>query len=180
MLDYKRIYVDTAQKTETSSDYSVMQVWGKVDNKIYLLDQVRGKFEYPELKQLLKAFLVKHSDAEYGAIEDKVSGTSLIQDVRREQPMMINAINRSKDKYTRAFDCQGYVKAGNVYLNCMADYYTDFISEATAFSSDGSHKHDDQIDPFMDAVNEMLINPATRDGKKKYSNAILSSNMRIV
>ena len=156
---FKMIFVDTAQKTKESSDYCVMQAWVKSNNGIYLVDQVRGKFEYPEMKQMFKAFCAKHADAKDIFVEDAVSGTALIQESSRDMQRPINAIMRSKDKYTRAYDCQGYVQGGYVFLNCVSDYYTDFISEVTSFSADGSHAHDDQVDCMMDAIQKMLIEP---------------------
>lgn len=42
------IYADTAQKTAERNDYSVFQCWGLGKNgRIYLLDQIRGKWEAP-------------------------------------------------------------------------------------------------------------------------------------
>lgn len=155
------IVVDTAQKAKEHNDYSVMQYWVKGEKGIYLIDQIRGKFEYPDLKVMFKAFCAKYRNAKI-YVEDSVSGTALIQDCRREMQRPIEAIIRSKDKYTRAYDVQGYVKSGYVWLNCIADYYTDFVAEATAFSADGQYAHDDQIDCLCDAVQKLLIDTAGR------------------
>ncbi len=156
---FKVIVVDTAQKTKESSDYTVIQAWIKVEGSIYLVDQVRGKYEYPDLKRMFIAFATKHLDARNIYIEDAVSGTALIQECSREPGLQgrIKPITRSKDKYTRAYDAQGYVKSGYVFINPMSDYYTDYISEMTAFSGDNSHAHDDQVDCTCDAIQKMLV-----------------------
>ncbi len=160
---YKIITVDTAQKTKESNDYSVFQCWAKAKNGIYLINQVRGRYEYPDLKLLFKSFVAKHYDVREIYIEDSVSGTALIQEVTRELKKPINSIIRSKDKYTRAYDCQGYVKSGYVYLDCMSDYYSDFIGEVTCFNAEGTHKHDDQVDCMMDAITKLLIEPPPQE-----------------
>lgn len=159
-LDCKIITADTAQKEGEANDWSVLQLWGRKENKIYLLDQLRGKYAYPDLKLMALSFIEKHSnDLNAIFVEDKVSGTALIQDLKRSIAIPVFAVQRSKDKYTRAYDTQGYVSAGHVYVSPLKDYYTDFINEVISFSADGSHDHDDQCDTFFDAVDKLLINP---------------------
>jgi len=173
-IDYKIMTVDTAQKEKESNDYSVMQVWGRWNKKIYLIDQLRGKYNYPDLKLMFVSFLSKHRNGLHQIfIEDKVSGTALIQDLQRESPVPILSVQRNKDKYTRAYDCQNYVSSGFVFLNPLTDYYTDFISELISFSADGLHGHDDQADCMFDAIEKLLINPSKpidRSNNSQYSN----------
>ncbi len=158
-IDCKIIIVDTAQKEKERNDYSVLQCWVRKDNRIYLVSQVRGKFSYPDLKIMFLSFVEQNKKELHSVyVEDKVSGTSLIQDVKRECPVPLFAVQRSRDKYSRAYDVSGYVSAGHVYLNPMEDYYPVFISEVVAF---GSEKvlHDDQCDCMFDAIEKLLINP---------------------
>lgn len=152
----KIIVADTAQKTKQANDFSVFQAWIKNEKGIYLIDQVRGKYEFPDLETLFISFANKHSDAKL-YVEDAVSGTSLIQSVKRKIQRPINAIRRTKDKYTRAFDAQGYVKSGYVYLNPLLEYYTDFINELSSFNSEGDYAHDDQADCVFDAITILMI-----------------------
>ena len=158
----KIIVMDTAQKVKEHNDWSVFQCWVKSDKGIYLIDQFRGKMMFPELKTAAIAFINKHSDARYVFIEDKVSGTSLVQTLSRELQRTITPIERHKDKYTRAYDCVGYVQGGYVYINGVSDYYTDFISEVVSFAPENANKanvFDDQVDCMMDAIDQLLINP---------------------
>lgn len=166
-IEYKLITVDTAQKVKEHNDYTVMQLWGLSGKNIYLLDQVRGKFEYPEMKLMTTSFLLKHSDYDMMLIEDTVSGSALIQDLMGDNRFYnIISINRAKgkdnkkrDKYHRAWDCIPYVTGGYVYLNPTADYYPTFIQEVVAFRGDLKHAHDDQVDCMLDAIDKLLINP---------------------
>ncbi|WP_277026555.1 phage terminase large subunit [Aurantimonas coralicida] len=159
-LAWRGIFVDTAQKTKERNDYTVFEHWGAGrDGKAYLLDLVRGRFEAPELESTALALWsrCKAMDADrYGhlrkmAIEDKVSGTGLIQSLQRKSIPVI-AIQREKDKYTRALDVVPSCASGLVVLPKSAPWLKEFEAEVAAFP-DGSF--DDQVDPFIDAVGEM-------------------------
>lgn len=159
-IKWRAIYADTAQKTKERNDYSVFQEWGAgEDGKAYLLDQVRGKFEAPELDKVAKSFWnkTKSRDADnYGylrkfAVEDKASGTGLLQGMKRES-VPIYAIQRSTDKITRAMDVAPSMAAGLVFLPKDATWLREWKEEYKSFP-DGSH--DDQMDPMIDAVGEM-------------------------
>jgi len=147
------IYADTAQKTGQENDYSVFQLWGttKTGQK-YLVDQLRGKWEAPQLLEKARQFWAKHKAKKPRAlkIEDKVSGTSLIQTLKKEGIPVI-AIQRNKDKVTRAFDAAPVIESENVFLPRRADFVQDFLAEASVFPNG---KHDDQVDPMMDAVTD--------------------------
>lgn len=158
---YRKIYADTAQKTAERNDYSVFQCWGYTNSGIYLLDQIRNKWEAPDLKRAAVDFWSKHKamDPTMGVlrkmcVEDKSSGTGLIQDIRKDGKIPIQAIERTKDKLTRVMDVVSYIESGYVYLPDDVDWVSDFIAECEAFTADDSHKHDDQIDPMCDAIND--------------------------
>lgn len=159
-IKYKKIYADTAQKTKEYNDYSVFECWGYgEDHKIYLLDMIRGKWEAPELKRRAVDFWTKHKalgGVREMCIEDKASGTGLIQDIKREAKIPIRAIQRTTDKLTRLQDVLSYIESGYVVLPSESSYISDFIKECEAFTADDAHDHDDQIDPMIDAINDML------------------------
>jgi predicted phage terminase large subunit-like protein len=159
----KIIVMDTAQKTKEANDYSVMQCWVKGEKGIYLIDQLRGKWEFPELELMSIAFITKHSmDLSGIYIEDAVSGTALIQALRRKMNRPFYPVLRKKDKYTRAYDTQGYIKSGYVWINPTAEsnYFIEYVNEMVGFAADMSHKHDDQADCTFDAVDVLLIKGA--------------------
>jgi len=172
IIKSRTIYADTAQKTSERNDYSVFECWGMGDDgKIYLLDMIRGKWEAPELERRAIAFWEKHRASEpsrYGPlrqmkIEDKASGTGLIQGLKLKARIPVAGIQRTKDKYTRLMDVLGYIEAGYVMIQENSAFVSDFVAECEAFTSDNSHMHDDQVDPMMDAINDMLL------AKKSYA-----------
>lgn len=160
-LEYRKIYADTAQKTGKQNDYTVFECWGYADGNAYLIDMMRGKWESPELRRNANDFWNKHININNGAlrefcIEDKASGTGLIQDIKKIDKIPVVAIQRNTDKLTRVQDALPYIESGFVYLPDSAVFLSDFISECEAFTADNAHDHDDQIDPMCDAINDML------------------------
>lgn len=161
-IKYKFITVDTAQKAKEIHDYTVMQCWGYgIDGNIYLLDMKRGKFEAPQLRREGKAFYNKHDNTNlhegvlrYMYIEDKSSGSSLIQDFKEEK-MKIKAVQRNIDKVSRAYDTIPFIEAGRVFLNEDIQGIDYLTNEALSFPNG---KNDDTLDPLMDAIDVTMIN----------------------
>lgn len=158
-IESRNIYADTAQKTKEQNDYSVFQCWGKSGNDIYLIDMIRGKWEAPELLRRAKAFWSKHKAVKgLGSlrrmkIEDKSSGTGLIQTLKKDTKIPVSAVQRSIDKVTRALDATPYIESGHVYLPDGAPFVSDILSESSAFPNG---THDDTLDPLMDAIADNL------------------------
>lgn len=159
------VYADTAQKTKEQNDYSVFELWGLGDDKkIYLLDMIRGKWEAHELEKKCNDFWQKHIEYDFKVscpltkmkVEDKSSGTGLIQYIRSKGGIPVEPIERFTDKLTRAYDGQPFMEAGLVCIPDNAPFVSDFCKEVDSFTKDDSHDHDDQIDPMLDAINDFL------------------------
>jgi len=164
--EFRFITADTATKTGTRNDFSVMCEWGVYLGNLYLINMVRGKWEAPELLSTFSAFASecwnKNQKQELGnlraiLIEDASSGTGLIQSFGRESPVPVTPIKRQKDKLTRAMDACPHIKAGKVYLPEGVQWIVEFVSEVSMFTADDSHRHDDQTDNLMDAIDYALI-----------------------
>lgn len=164
-IDLIRIYGDTAQKTSERNDYSVFQAWARSRSKgIFILDQVRGKWEAPELESKMVDFWNKHKPnlaRPFGAslvkIEDKSSGSSLIQSIKKNYLIPVEPIQRNTDKVLRAMGVVKYFASGWIHLPRDAEWVHDYKEEFRKFTPLMSHKHDDQIDPTMDAVEDLLV-----------------------
>lgn len=158
-IEYRMIYADTAMKTGQENDYSVFQHWAKgKDGKAYLLDMIRGKWEAPQLLAQARAFWDKSRASNAGTlrkmmIEDKASGTGLIQQMK-QGGIPVGGIQRDKDKVTRAYDTAPQIEAGNVMLPERHECLSDLLHELTTFPAAA---HDDTVDPLMDAVQDMLV-----------------------
>lgn len=165
-FEYRFITADTAQKKGQHNDYSVFCEWGFHEGKIYLIDMKRGKYEAPELRAEFKMFVeasFAKNDRVQGTlrsvhVEDKSSGTGLIQDLRTDLPVGITPIQRNIDKVTRSYDTAPQVKAGKVCLPNNEKWVIEFVAEHSLFTVDDSHEHDDMVDNTMDAVDIGLLN----------------------
>jgi len=163
-LEFRTIHADTAQKTGEENDYSVFQCWGRSSvGQAVLIDQIRGKWEAPELLVHARAFWHKHkaiagSPLRAMMVEDKVSGTGLIQTLRREGVAIV-PVQRNKDKLSRGYDAAPFIESGNVLLPQDAPWLSDLLAEASTFPGGA---HDDQLDPMFDAIGNVQVAPAQR------------------
>ena len=160
--EFRFIVGDTAQKTANYNDFSVFACFGLHNGNLYLIDLIRGKWQSQELKQTLINFFNKHKEYKgtwgnirYVYIEDKSSGTDVIQNLKNTMP--IKAIQRNKDKITRAYDTVSYINTGMVHFPKNKPFMSDFSNELVSFSPLGTHKHDDQVDVLMDGIDIGLI-----------------------
>lgn len=148
------ISVDCAFKDLESSDFVVMQVWGRMGSKKYLLDQVRGKMAFPETVRALKRIVAKWPQAKRKLIEDKANGTAVISAVK-EQISGIIAINPEGGKVARAQAISFTVEAGDVYLphKDLAYWVDDFVEECAKFPKGAN---DDQVDAMTQALTQLI------------------------
>lgn len=131
------------------------------DDGVYLIDLKRGKFDAVELENAVKDFNEKHSKTYNGLtfyIEDKASGTGLIQKIKRENNIPVRPVTPNKDKYTRVLGVIPYIESGYVYLPKYAPWVSDFLDECEKFTATDSHLHDDQVDTLQMAVDEFKNN----------------------
>ena len=150
---------DTAQKVKQHNDFSVFIVAGiGIDGGLYIIDLIRGKWEAPELERKLEDIWNKYRashKAQSVYIEDKSSGTGLIQSIQRKRNIPIKGVQVDADKYTRVLGIQGFIESGYVFLPDGAEWVEDFLSECEKFTATDSHKHDDQVDTLTMAITEL-------------------------
>lgn len=152
------ISMDTSYgKVKTvDGDYSVMQLWLYCDEFMLLYDQWRGKWDFPTLRQMTIDFYRKYEELPVNAVfvEDKASGTSLVQDLETQgipiYPWMPEEgkVTRLRDPVAMARDCLTDIFHGRVMIpdDNYALWVPGFKEEASEFTEDMSHTHDDQVD----------------------------------
>jgi predicted phage terminase large subunit-like protein len=109
---------------------------------------VRERLEYPALKKRIVAEKQRWK-AQTILIEDKGSGTSLLQDLRTTSVYCI-AIKPEGDKVVRMSACSDRIESGSVLLPRRASWLDQFRAELLAFPH-GSH--DDQADALSQLIN---------------------------
>ena len=154
------ITCDTAMKTGQHNDFSCGELWGLYENNIYLIDMIHGKWESDELLRVFKDFILKSKKRFKKLrgvyIEDKASGSGLIQQLKRRIPVPVFPVQRNKDKVERAKDVVPYQSAGMVKIPLGYTWADNFITECESFNEFMTHKHDDMVDPMIDAINVLI------------------------
>jgi len=133
---------------------------------IYLLDVIRNKYDFPELKR--RAISVNTLWRGRGLrgfyIEDKASGQSLIQELKTASGLSVIPYKVSTDKVSRVNAVTPLIEGGRVFVPENAPWLDDFMNECQSFPSG---KHDDQVDALsmgldilsrMGGVGTALIN----------------------
>ena len=147
---------DTANKASELSDYSVCTTWGYHDKKFYLLDVFRKRLNFPELKRAVRDQAARFNVTNI-IIEDRASGTQLIQDLNAEDLAGIIAYGppAGTDKLMRLHAQTALFENGNVLLPRQAWWLQDYINEITGFPGT---KFDDQVDSTTQALDHIKNN----------------------
>jgi predicted phage terminase large subunit-like protein len=140
---------DTGSKKKTTSDPSALTVWGmnKIGNILKLINVSNKKMEYPELYN----FVIKHYSyyQQYSVciptilIEDKSSGISLIQDLKKNTKIPIIAIEPKGNKVERAKEIQPIIESGQIWFPKKAIWLFETETQLSRFPLAA---HDDIVD----------------------------------
>ena len=82
-------------------------------------------------------------------VEDKASGQSLIQELKRDTRLPVRAIKADTDKISRTYAITPTCEAGRVHLPERAPWLNDFLDELMMFPGG---PHDDQVDSMTQAL----------------------------
>ena len=134
---------DTAIKTGVANDCSVCITFAEKEGRHYVLDVGVMREEYPQLKRMVLRY-AKQWNADAVLIEDKASGQSLLQDLRKDKaaPPLIATLPK-QDKVTRFAAVSAMIEAGQVVLPQNAVWLAELEHELLAFPQG---RHDDQVD----------------------------------
>ncbi len=140
---------DTANKVGELNDYSVCTTWGEKDGRFYLLHVFRRRMEYPDLKRAIRDQAMVHN-ANIILIEDKASGTQLIQEMISER---MSGITRYEpppcEKEMRLRSQSAAFENGLVLLPKEAHWLEEYVKELTGFPG---CRYDDQVDSTAQAL----------------------------
>lgn len=134
--------VDAAYKTGVHNDPSALHLWGTDGTDYYLLDEWRGRWEFPELRQAILSAATERRP-NLVLIEDTAAGQSAIQELRRGTSLPIVAHKVTASKEARAAAVSPLCEAGKVVLPKAAGWVGEWIDEHAAFPAG---RHDDRVD----------------------------------
>lgn len=150
--DTRFISVDAASGSDSGS-YSVFQIWQITNGRIYLVDSLRGRWPFPELrKRAIEA--QKAFKADFFLIEAAASGLALVEELWAHYPpdrrrAMVQHYTPRQSKIVRMDQAMVPIEAGKVFLPENAEFLSALISELQAFPSG---RNDDQVDALSQAL----------------------------
>jgi predicted phage terminase large subunit-like protein len=146
---------DAAFKDESSSDFVVGQIWGRIGADRYLLDQFRDRMNFTATLAAIISATQKHPRAARKLIEDKANGPAIIQTLRKKIPGII-PVEPLGSKIVRARAVEPIQESGNIWLPSprIAPWIEELIEECAQFPNG---KHDDQVDALTQANNFFTI-----------------------
>jgi len=144
---------DTANKSTELSDFSVCTTWLAIGENYYLLNVFRKRLDYPELRRAVMDLNERYQTTVI-LIEDKASGTSLIQDLQTSGLSKVKAYTpiSGMDKVMRLYAQTALFENGQVFLPKEASWLDEYRLELISFPG---MKHDDQVDSTTQALDYM-------------------------
>ncbi|TKT70282.1 hypothetical protein YH63_002005 [Afipia massiliensis] len=139
---------DTAAKVGTQNDWSVCTTWLLVDNFFYLIDVIRGRYEYPQLRAMAITLAQRDQPLKV-LIEDTSTGVALAQELRQSGIYTVKPVPVERDKLGRLFVHQAKFEGGLVLFPRKAPFLAQLETELLTFPQG---KHDDQVDSLSQAL----------------------------
>ena len=146
---------DTAFSKKETADYSAITTWGVFQpeeggaDHIILLDARRGRYNFPELKEVaLEEY--EYWEPDMVIVEAKATGTPLTDELRRTGiPVLNYTPAKGRDKVTRMHTVAPIFEAGMVWA--PEEKFADEVIEECAAFPNGDH------DDFVDSMTMALI-----------------------
>lgn len=147
--------LDAAVEAKTRSDFNALQVWGVFfnedtnRNEIILLDAIKRRLEFPELK-VLCAEQAQEWEPDSFIIEAKANGAPLFQELRRTgAPVQAYIPHRGTgDKIARVNSVSDIIKDGCVWVP-ETRWAEEFLEEVGSFPAG---ENDDAVDAMFLAL----------------------------
>lgn len=160
------IAADTAQKKDESNDKTAIGTLALMDTgDIFVLDVVNKRMEYPELREFLPTYAGKYlSQGLHGIyVEDKSSGSSLVQDLRVSTRLPVIAWKPPYigDKVAKVKLVSPLQHAGRVHLPVGAHWVEPFVQQAEQFPHS---EFDDMVDMLAIGLNVLSKSGGALDG----------------
>lgn len=153
--EYIIMSLDAAAEKHNRADFTAITVWGvffneeENNNQIILLNSVKDRVEFPELKEMARAEYDFWKPDSF-IVEKKSSGTPLYQELRRTGMIVqeYTPHRGSGDKFARLNSVADIIKAGMVWLP-QTRFAEELVEEIAGFPFVG---HDDLVDSTIMAL----------------------------
>jgi predicted phage terminase large subunit-like protein len=146
------ISADLTFKDAKASDFTVIQLWARVDADRYLIDQIRDRMRFTDAIRAFELMVSKYPQAMRKLVEEKANGAALIDTLKSKIEGII-PVNPTESKSARLEDCAVLFESGNVYFPHpdRCDWIPVNERELLSF---GKTKHDDTVDAMTQYLND--------------------------
>lgn len=158
---------DVANKQGEENDYSVCTTWLIYDKRYYLIDLLRGRFDFSTLRTKVSQQAKLHKASEI-LIEDAGFGTALIQELKTADFSVVG-VKPEYDKKTRMAIQSAKFENGQVFFPKEAPWLRDLEDELFAFPNS---RHDDQVDSISQALGHKIASLWTKESLDGYNNFV--------
>jgi len=154
------LYLDAAWRTGIRNDYSSCQVWGRTRNGYYLLGEMHGKWESPELRRRVAAFREEWA-REYPSktvalvVETAGGGMVAAQELREAYDFpVVDFEVKGSTKLARSEAVTPLAEGGKVWIPsaARAPWVRGWLGEMVGFPQLG---HDDRCDAASMALQRL-------------------------
>jgi predicted phage terminase large subunit-like protein len=144
---------DTAAKNGAQNDWSVCTTWMLLENRYYLIDLIRDRFEYPDLKAAAISLAQLHRPRSI-LIEDASTGSALAQEFKSIYFYgATTLVPIERDKIGRLYVNTAKFESGRVLFPRGAPFLAQLEAELLTFPQG---KNDDQVDSISQALSYQL------------------------
>ena len=144
--------VDATFKDSDNSDNVAIQVWGKREEHLFLIDNFKEKIDFSTTLEKIRMFKEKYPRIGAIFVEDKANGSAIINVLGKEMVGII-PVNPMGNKISRANAITYVIRTGFVHLPRKVEWLNDFVEECASFPNG---KHDDQVDAMTQALNQIM------------------------
>jgi len=116
--------------------------------RYYLIDLTRGRYDYPDLKRTAIMLAEQHQPNKI-LIEDASTGTALAQELQRLCAYPVTLVPVERDKVGRLYVQQAKFEAGLILFPAGASFLEQLEAELLMFPQ---AKTDDQVDSITQAL----------------------------
>lgn len=145
---------DTAFSAKDTADFSACTVWGTFDDEqtneqnVILLEAKQKRVEFPELRRWIIDVYERHKP-DMVLIENKASGQSLLQELRRMSVPVVPFNPGRVDKVSRLHSITPLFENGKVWAPMQKEWAQEWAEQLTTFPAS---KHDDLVDATSSAL----------------------------
>ena len=160
-LPYKRfdgityMGVDPAIGVKKTADYTAIATIKRYDNKMYLVDLIRGRWNFLQTKHHIQQQYLAHKPVQIG-LEANFFQRAISQDIMNSTMIPIVEVKHMRDKVERILSTVGYyAESGKLSINSSLNLKDPFYGEYLDFPE---AEHDDLLDAVATCI-EVAVNP---------------------